>query len=567
MSKQTKIGLILGIIVFMILMVWLFSAGEEKKNPTSDLRKPFVSDNWRLKFQVDDKNPMGLYLFTSLAKAHLNTGCNLIEIQDEYYFDTLVNVTKDTSTYVFVGNNFGLENKEIDSLLVRVQEGSDLFISFNDFTENLYERLLEGIEFQFDYAEEVNVFTNSHKYKMINLFQTDTVACDWRAFGQIDDGISYVSLSSFMEFSNFIKVKVGAGAIFLHTTPTMFYNYQIKRRDGFKYTEYVLNELSADRNIYFLELGRLSDDYGNYDVDDEDGPGLKQDDSYLKLIFQNPTLLIALMLSILGIILFVIFRSKRTQPVVPYLQTKKDMTMAFAETITSIYFAKRHPYGLLQVQRKNFYATVQKHFFVDLQRRDGDRALTVLAEKSNLRVEDIKDLVARLETKEAFGVSDPYIADMQKRLHDFYKLTGIISADLSEKMHLREMVFKRSLLLPLLFILGGIDVIILGLYYLVSAIGIGIALWPIGIVLLFFGIKRITNPYLRITGEEIIYYSSLGRKKVYNRADLISTDVRQGGAIFNFRNEQKLIINYWDMSRFDKKQFKQFLSKLNKLDL
>ena len=567
MNKQTKIGLIAGIVGFMILMVWLFTSSDEKPSGANNERQPYVSANWTKKFQLYDKNPLGLYLFSTLTRAHLEKDRHVVEINDWTIFDMLISDSDSNKTYMFVGNNFGLKNSEVDTLVSRVLGGSDLFLSFNDLTENLYEALFEGFEFQFDYTESVNVFAGKNKYKMINLFQTDTVACEWRAFGSIDENISYESLSSFMEMSNFVKVKLGEGNLFLHTTPNMFYNYQIKRLPGYKYTEFVLNELPTDRDIYMLEFGRLSDNYGNYDVDDEDGPGEKEDDSYLKLIFQNPTLLTALLLSILGVILFVMFRSKRTRPIVPFIEPKKDMTLAFAETITSIYFAKRNPYGLLQVQRKNFYSTIQKHFFVDLQRREGDRALQVLAEKSNQRFEEIKNLLARLETKEAFSVNDMYVTEMQKKIHAFYRITGLISNDLSEKIMEREMVFKRSLFPPAFLIGGGIAAILEGLYLLTDSVGVGIALWPAGIALLFLGVKRITKPYLRITKDTIYFYTSLGREKTFKKADLISTDLRRCGAIFYFRNNKNLIINYWDMSRFDKKQFEQFLSKINTLEL
>lgn len=566
MNRQTKIGFIGGVVALMVLMVWFFTSGE-KPAPGIDEREPYVSTNWTKKFQLYDKNPLGLYLFNTLAKTHLNNNHNLVQVGDWMDFDSLVNEAETLNTYLFVGNNFGLQNAEIDTLLRHVHNGADLFLSFNDLTENLYDRLLAGFELEFDYTDQVNVFTDKHNYKMINLFQTDTVACEWRGFGNIEEGIPYESRSSFMEMSNFVKVKLGKGRIFLHTTPIMFYNYQVKRLDGYKYTEYVLNELPTDRDIYLLELGRLTDNYGNFDVDEQEGAGEKEDDSYLKLIFQNPTLLIALLLTIGGIILFVVFRSKRTQPIVPYIPAKKDMTLAFAETITSIYFAKRNPYGLLQVQRKNFYSTVQKHFFVDLQRREGDRALYVLAEKSDQRFEEISELLRRLETKEASAVNDVYVTEIQKKLHTFYKTTGIISRQLNKKLIAREVQYKRTLWLPALLILGGISVIIQGLYLLIDSVGVGIALWPVGIALLFFGIKRITNPYLKVSNDTITFYNSLGRKRVYERADLISTDIRNGGVIFNFRNNENLIINYWDMSMFDKKQFKQFLSKLNKIEL
>ncbi len=566
MNRQTKIVWVGGIIAFMVLVIWLFTGGEQER-PNSDQRERFVSANWTKRFQLYDRNPLGLYLFTTLTQTHISLKHRLVEIPDWVAFDSLVNDNPERRTYMFVGNNFGLQNAEIDTLLAHVYDGSDLFLSFNDLTENLYERLLDGITFEFDYAPSINVFTDQHKYTMLNLFQTDTVACEWRAFGSISPSIPYQTRSSFMEMPNFIKIELGDGNVFLHSTPTAFYNYQIKRLHGYRYAEYVLNEFPNNRDVYLLELGRLTDNYGNFDVDEQDGPGEKEDDSYLRLIFENPPLLIALLLSILGLILFVIFRSKRTRPIVPFIARKKDMTLAFAETITSIYFAKRNPYGLLQVQRKNFYATVNKHFFVDLQRREGDRALQILAEKSNRRFEEIRDLLARLETKEASSVSDQYVTEMQKRLHAFYRTAGIISSDLSEKLFTRDVEYKRSLVVPAALILGGIYVFIQGTYLLVASVGIGIALWPLSFALLFLGIKRITNPYLTVSSEEIVFYTSLGQKRKFKREDLISTDLRKGGVVFNFRNNKQLIINYWDMSTFDRKQFKQFLSKLNNLEL
>jgi len=147
----------------------------------------------------------------------------------------------------------------------------------------------------------------------------------------------------------------------------------------------------------------------------------KKDDSYLKFILENPYLRTALILLILGVILYVIFRSKRKRPTVPVIQEQKAMTLAFAETITSIYFAKRSPYGLLQVQRKNFYATIQRHYFLDLNRREGDRELRMLAEKSNRSLEEIQNMVGLLETKEVTKVDDQTITEVAQKQRAFYK--------------------------------------------------------------------------------------------------------------------------------------------------
>ncbi|MGB0914564.1 MAG: DUF4350 domain-containing protein [Crocinitomicaceae bacterium] len=564
MNKQTKIGLVAGVIVLMMLVVWMMSSGDAGQKSK---RKAFVSSNWSKRFQVFDKKPLGLYLFTSLADAHIDTNHAVIPVSDWIQYDTLVSPNKDKKTFMFVGNNFGLKSSEIDTILHEVEHGSDLFLAYNGLTENIYPRLFDEYEIQFDYAPSVNVFAGKQKFKMINLFQNDTIATDWKAFGDIVTHQPHRSLSSFMEMNNFIEIEYGEGSIFLHSTPIMFYNYQLKRLHGFKYAEFTLNQLERDRSIYLLELGRLSDNYGNEDVDENDGADGKRDDSYLRLIFENPTLLTALLLCILGIILFVIFRSKRIRPVVPFIQPKKDMTLAFTETITSIYFSKRNPYGLLQVQRKNFYATISKHFFLDLQKRDGDRTLEILAEKSNHSKEEIIDLMNRLETKEAFSVSEQYVVDMLKRIHSFYKKVGIISDKVAAKVAAKEFTYRRGLLVPAAFILGGLFLIILGVYYLMSSIGIGIVLWPIGMILFVLGVIRMSKPYMIVDNKTITHYSSLGRKTTYNKDDLISTNMKSSGVILVFKNNKKLIINYWDLSRFDQAQFKRFISKFHTLEL
>jgi len=77
MNNKTKIGLVGGIILLMVLMVWMFSASDNSVGKDGKGRKPYVSSNWSNKFQVYDKKPLGLFLFTSLAQAHIDTSHNV----------------------------------------------------------------------------------------------------------------------------------------------------------------------------------------------------------------------------------------------------------------------------------------------------------------------------------------------------------------------------------------------------------------------------------------------------------------------------------------------------------
>lgn len=570
MSNNKKLLFISGVILIMLAFVWFSSGTPSGKK----YERTFVSSNWNKKFQPFDKDPLGLYLFNTLAQSHIKKSKDVYQVDDWKSLKELMNSGNKKKTFLFVGNIFGLDNFEIDSILSSVSRGSDFFLSYNETTSNIMRRLFKmengnlKYDLQMEYSVSVNVFTDKLKCEMINIYQNDTIAREWNAFGEdIEPKGPFKSLSSFMQMDNFIEIKIGKGKVYLHTNPAMFYNYQIKRKSGFKYTEYVLNQISQDQDILLLELARLSDDYGKHNVDEQDGGEGKEDTSFLKVIFENPMLLAALILSIFGLILFVIFRSKRVRPVVPYKEDSTNMTLAFAETITSIYFAKRNPFGLLQVQRKNFYATIQKHFFVDLQRREDDKTLMVLAEKTNKSFEEIKSIVDKFETKEAFSVNDGDIAKMQQIQRNFYKDVGIIPAMIESRLESNQKIFRRILWLPTLLILSGVSSIFFGLYLLVEANGVGILLWPIGIALLALGVIRLSNPFIKVKDGKITYYTSLGFKKVYSLEELIGSEMKESGVILKFTNNRKLIINYWDLSRFDRNDFNHFIAKLHILEL
>jgi hypothetical protein len=564
MNNNRKIAVVGGIFIVMLVFVWIFSGGS---NDQPGGKPVFRSSNWTAKFQPFDKSPLGLYLFHTLAQTHIGKQ-DMYMANDWIQLDSIMSLNDKPKTYMFAGNLFGLANKELDSIMLDVQNGSDLFLSYNKHLSNVPDYFFDKYEYRFDYAETENVFTPKHKVSMINLHQKDTIACDWMAFGDVHTRGPSKSLSSFMQMDNFISIKMGKGMVYLHTNPNMFYNYQIKRNDGFRYTRYVLNQLPDDQDIVLLELGRRSDNYGDYDIDEQSGDQEgKEDTSYLRFIFENATLRNAMLLAILGLILFVVFRSKRKRPIVPFQEKKKDMTLAFTETITSIYYSKRNPYVLLQIQRKNFYAAIHKHFFVDLQRRDGDKELRILSEKSNKSIEEIKSIITILETKNASGVTEQTISDVAKKQRKFYKDVGIITENIEQRTEEREMTFRRSLLLPSLMILIGLFSITLGLYYLVSSIGVGIVLWPIGMVLTALGVIRLSNPYMVVDKDTIVYFTVLGRKKVYKRDEFIRTEIKTSGAVLIFSENRQLIINYWDLSRFDKMQFERFISKLHKLEL
>jgi len=94
-----------------------------------------------------------------------------------------------------------------------------------------------------------------------------------------------------------------------------------------------------------------------------------------------------------------------------------------------------------------------------------------------------------------------------------------------------------------------------------SSMGIGIVFWPIGLLTMYLGIVRISKPFMIINGEDIIHFNLFGRKTQYKKEQLISIEKKESGAVLHFTENRQLIINGWDLSSFDQKQFEQFIIK------
>ena len=567
MNNNKKIAFVFGLIGFVVLFIWLLE--NSGANPNGMERPPFTSSNWNRQYQLDDKDPKGLYLFNELLSTHIDKSHHVRRVYEWDQFDTLLK-KGDRSTYLFVGNELELLNDEIDTLLTDVTKGSDLVLSFYDMTENVYTRIFKSVSFEYDYAESMTIFAGKKQYELYNIYQTDTVATEWEAFGKFEllDS-SYSILSSFMEMPNYIKIPHGKGNIYLHADPYFFFNYHLLEKDGFDHANYFINHIPKNQNVYWLEIARKADSYGKSDTDEQDGGNSKEDDSYFKLLFKQPSLMLAMLMVILGFILFLIFRAKRMRPIVPYVEKKKNMTLSFADTITSIYFAKQSPKGLLRVQRKNFYSTVQKHFFVDLSRREveSDREIRILSEKSNVPMEELTLFIQELENRKANEVNDKYIASIAQKQREFYEKTGVISKTIQQRLEKHDKRYNRALWLPTLLILGGIYVILLGFYYLVNSKGIGIILWPIGISSLVMGILRLRKPLVVVSKEKMIVYSMLGKPKEYFLDELSKVHTTPVIVHFYFTQDRTVKINYWEMSSFDKKQFERYVSNLHTLEL
>ncbi len=556
------------LLVFVVLAVWLMNSGTSPQPGGKKAVPAVISSKWDDEYELMSKDANGLYLFNYFLKAHLDKGTEVSKIDHQYSLDTLSR--KSHATFVFVGEKFILNGGEMDSLLARVAEGSRAFLAQHIMDQHLYNALFDNIELSYDYHFSTKVKAGKHTYSFTYLYQNDTLANKWRGFRNIllANDEKHKTLSTIGHLENNIAIPYGKGWIYLCPNPELFVNYQLKQNAGFYYSRVWLDRFPKGENVYWLELGRFKElpEYDPFEDLMDDGEG-DRDDSYLQFIFQNQTLVLALILLLAGILFYVFFRAKRTQPIVPFIGKKKNMTLVFADTITSIYFADRNSYVMLNVQKRNFFEAVQKHFFVDLSKRMDDREIKVLSQKSTIPEAEIQELLKGFETKEVSTVNEQYLIDMARKQVSFYRRAGMISSRVQEKIEAREFRLFRNIWISALLLLIGMGSIMVWFYFLVKAVGVGIMLWPVGIVILTIAILRLSRPLLRVDRESITYYPLFGKAKHHEIVDIYAIETSDRGTKFRFNGGKTLVINYWELNHMDARQFKRFVAVQNKLKL
>ena len=519
MSPKLR-NIIVGVILLMALgLVWLLGSTE---NMSNGRKKAYVSARWDKEFAWSDKDAYGLYILDELIKDR--TGGSVPgSITNSALLDSLTK-RHENYTLVFIGKEFGLYDGELDTLFSMVEKGSDLFISATGFTNNFARSFTPELDLRFEFSELVSVIIDTNRYKFIFQHQRDTLARSWHVIhknGPVEAPAKV--LSSISGKPNFIEIPFGSGRILIHSTPELFHNYQLAQQDGFFHAEKVLTSFNRNKKVCYLELARLEDEKPVEEEPVEEAKG-KRDDSYLQFLLRTPSLRIAMLLSLLGLVLFLLFRAKRMQPRVDIIPEKRNISFAFVQTVASIYRNKDNPYSLLQLLRKNFYSTVKKHFFVDLSKRTDHIEIRHLSQRCNISSEEIEQILDRLETTNVSKVNEDYLVETARLKRDFYLRSGIVSERVLNKLDNRDFSIYRNSWLSFPLILIGIIIVLFGLYLAVNSNGIGPVLWIPGTVMISWGILRISRPLLKVDQEKIEYFPLLGKRIFYDHSDLIGAE-------------------------------------------
>ena len=339
--------------------------------------------NWHESYEYQDDDPYDLYVLHELLRARA-PGLDVLQ-------DSLPALSGDTTgnaNYLFVGNYAYYNEREITHLLDFVERGNTAFIAASQLPQELAEHLY-GYDciyndFEYDaygnpvYINGDGTYTDSvtlhldhppGEYPLVSLYNfkpnhtyhnwiPDYYLCDPALDNEAIGHLDSVNV-------NFVRLKWGQGNFYFNSSPLFFTNYYlVDTLNGYaRYAEDALAVLT-DEKVYWDEASRIppavarqrreQQTRGSGRRRDLQGRNLLSGNEALSYIQNQPPLALAWYLLIAAAVLYVVFRGKRRQRIIPIINRRENSSRRFIDTLSRLVFQKGNHTALARQELRSF---------------------------------------------------------------------------------------------------------------------------------------------------------------------------------------------------------------------
>jgi hypothetical protein len=302
--------------------------------------------------------------------------------------------TKEVANYIFIGEGMFLDSADLQTLLGFAENGNNVFISAKSFSQTLMEDYLydysancevfwEGLEVNRDTAATLNFFHKNLVQEEGTMFRYarngETVPYRWHYFNKnYFCGNEYYDYETFRSIGdmnddevNFVKVPFGEGNFYLHSTPLAFTNYHMIEEYGLAYANKVFAHLD-EGDIYWDAFNHVGEVQPQNDDEDDEifEPVSLSDKSPLEYILSQDSLRWAWYLLLALGALYLIFRAKRRQRIVPVNEPNTNTSLEFIESIGRLYFQQNNHKKLEEQKMKLFLGFIRERYNLPVHNTD-----------------------------------------------------------------------------------------------------------------------------------------------------------------------------------------------------
>ncbi len=359
--------------------------------------------NWNPTFEKEDKIPYGTFLLHEQLSALFQD--QEIDILNEPIIDWMDDELQNTNL-LFIGNDIEFGEVAAEMLVSFAQNGNQVFIANNSIEPDFYETLgiLETANFKWNQDTINTLQLVNPAFEGKNYIFNRLGANTYFNLANEDPDITVLGIDAKSQLPNFIRVRCGEGAIFLHLNPEIFTNIYLGESP-----EYI------SRCLSYLPLQPvLWDEYYK--------PFNKSDSDVFQVLDRNDALKYAWNILVWGALLALLFFAKRKQRPVPVILKPQNKSLEFLETIGDLYLNQADHIDMAKKKIRYFYHNVQlmyllreneSDFWINLQQKSG-------VDESILN--KLKEIILGLN--EFKQVSPNFLLRLNNLLEEFYAQSG-----------------------------------------------------------------------------------------------------------------------------------------------
>jgi len=549
MNKKVIIALF-SLVVFVLLFLLVFGGDASDKEETYS--------NWTTKYDFRSKEPQDLGLLKGLIQKHTKDSVFILD-----HFNQLPQIkNKEKATFIFIGDIFYMPEKNFKSIKKYIDSGATMLLSYEKTNQTFYDKYFDQGAFYLEYNDKFFQWVGDTSLRYCTVYQNDTIFDDWSLYNKkaIKD-TNYRAYMFAVDKPTAFYVKSGKGSIHFNANPKLFQNYQVISGNGYAHAAAWLKWIPKNENVIIMKFAvPPAPQLDNGDADND----LMEDTSYLQFIVQNEALRTAFLFALGLIFLFLLFRTKRRENILSGVENKRNMSVVFVETLSSIYLAKNSPTSVLQIMRRNFYAQINRHFYIDLTRKEKLKEnVERLIEKSGYPAEKINEIIKAFSP--VGNVADnASLGVLYRKIDDFYKATGIRKNYDKVFIQGRGIEIYKSPIIGGLALVSSLLILFKGMQLLQYSDGLGIVLAISGALAMFLSIRLVMIPSIRMDDDKIVKYNFIFGKKTIWMDKGITATVLQDKVEFRSEDDTSFTVSQQILSKRSKHNLSQIIAYLKR---
>jgi hypothetical protein len=381
-----KSGYKLGVfsIVVVLLLIALIQAAQ--KTPL----------DWNPTYNPNDKIPFGTYVLYHDLKTIFPENKQVTGLEESVYTYFDREKPTDRTGFLFVGSEFEVGKVAINKLLQFAYSGHDLFISAKYLPDELLDTLkitvtnFSNHKAGVDYKNDSSFFSSGREGQAVYLdkiadpmvFSSLTMHC--RILGYFQRGGVSVP--------NFVEVRFGRGKILLHLGPKLFTNYYLLKEPSYELAIAALHQMDGKRILWYD---------GQFARNRERSP--------LRFILSQPALKWAWYILLFALLAFLIFKSKREQKAIPIIDPEPNLSVAFAETIGSLYYENGTPGNMVRKKIEYFLFELRRRFHLNTEDLADKKLVYLLSQRVGMHETEVSaflNILTDFKSRESHSEQD-----------------------------------------------------------------------------------------------------------------------------------------------------------------